>query len=155
MAVLRACVIDLVFFGVVFMNCILAFSFCLYEAIGHVVDAYYDSFASLISLVRALFGDFDVDEVFNNSSGYLNVILLLGYLFVAVFIVLSMFLAILAEAQSAVRDDEQAVKLADPEFTEYGVCETIPMTIFRYIKMGLVVIGVMKPPAGDGGDGKA
>ena len=35
----------------------------------------------------------------DNSSGYLNALLMLGYLFVAVFIMLSMFLAILAEAQ--------------------------------------------------------
>ena len=116
---------------------------------------YYDSFASLISLVRALFGDFDVDEVFNNSSGYLNVILLLGYLFVAVFIVLSMFLAILAEAQSAVRDDEQAVKEADPTFTEYGICLTIPRSIMGYIKNGLVLVGLAKPASSKEADGEA
>ena len=37
------------------------------------------------------FGDFDIDEIMDNSSGYLNAILFLGYLFVAVFIMLSMF----------------------------------------------------------------
>ena len=49
-------------------------------------------------LVRALFGDFDIDEIADNSSGYLNALLFLGYLFVAIFICLSLFLAILAEA---------------------------------------------------------
>eukprot|EP00966_Prymnesium_polylepis_P087612 2027560-Prymnesium_polylepis.1 len=56
----------------------------------------------------------------NNSSGYLNAILFLGYLFVAIFIMLSMFLAILAEAQVAVREDE-STKNEDPEYNEYGV----------------------------------
>ena len=46
----------------------------------------------------------------DNSGGYMNVILFLSYLFVAVFIMLSMFLAILAEAQVDVREDEKKLK---------------------------------------------
>ena len=85
----------------------------------------------MLSLARALFGDFDIDDIMNNSrlvltltltltltrtrartltltltltltSGYLNAVLFLIYLFVAVFILLSMFLAILGESQAAV-----------------------------------------------------
>ena len=59
---------------------------------------------SFISLFRALFGDMNIDEITDNSSGYLNTLLFLGYLFVAIFIMLSMFLAILAEAQVGVRE---------------------------------------------------
>ena len=75
----------------------------------------------MLSLARALFGDFDIDDIMNNSSGYLNAVLFLIYLFVAVFILLSMFLAILGESQAAVRryqDDEKASGEAPPE---YGV----------------------------------
>ena len=51
----------------------------------------------------------------------LNAILFLGYLFVAIFIMLSLFLAILAEAQSKVREKEEEQK-EDPTFNEYGAC---------------------------------
>ena len=37
--------------------------------LGPVMEAYYDPIASFISLFRALFGDFDIDEIMNNSSG--------------------------------------------------------------------------------------
>ena len=57
--------------------------------------------SSFVSLARALFGDFDIDAIFNNSRGYLNVVLFISYLFVAVFIMLSMFFAILGESQVA------------------------------------------------------
>ena len=75
---------------------------------------------ALISLTRSLFGDFDIDAILSNSSDYLNGILFLIYLFVAVFIMLSMFLAILAEAQVKVREDEDLAK-ANPSFREFGI----------------------------------
>lgn len=46
----------------------------------------------------------------NNSRGYINALLFLMYLFVAIFILLSMFLAILAEAQGTVRQRQQEAK---------------------------------------------
>ena len=61
---------------------------------------------------RALFGDFDIDEIMDNSRGYLNALLFIAYLFVAIFIMLSMFLAILAEAQVFVRDKEKVRHIA-------------------------------------------
>ena len=64
----------------------------------------------MIALAKALFGDFPFEEIIDNSRGFLNGILFLIYLFVAVFILLSMFLAILGEAQAAVRDKEQQLK---------------------------------------------
>ena len=120
-SVLRTCVADLVFFGIVFLNSVIAFSMMLYVQLGPVMEDYYDQIHSLISLFRALFGDFDIDEIMDNSSGYLNAILFLGYLFVAIFIMLSLFLAILAEAQSKVREKEEEQK-EDPTFNEYGAC---------------------------------
>ena len=98
-SVLRHCVVDLCFFGVVFANSLVAFSMMLYVQLGPVMEDYYDNLPAAISLVRALFGDFDIDEIMDNSSGYLNAMLFLGYLFVAIFICLSLFLAILAEAR--------------------------------------------------------
>ena len=70
------------------------------------MEGFNDQLASFISLARALFGDFDIDEILNNSRGYTNAVLFLTYLFVAVFIMLSMFLAILGENQAKVRADQ-------------------------------------------------
>ena len=75
----------------------------------------------MLSLARALFGDFDIDDIMNNSSGYLNAVLFLIYLFVAVFILLSMFLAILGESQAAVRSDQDDEKASGEAPPEYGV----------------------------------
>jgi hypothetical protein len=75
----------------------------------------------VLSLARALFGDFDIDDIMNNSSGYLNAVLFLIYLFVAVFILLSMFLAILGESQAAVRSDQDDEKNSGEAPPEYGI----------------------------------
>ena len=85
----------MIFFGFTFVVSMLAFSTMLFIQLGTVMEDYWDQFNSLISLFRALFGDIDIDEIMSNSSGYLNVLLFLIYLFVAIFIMLSMFLAIL------------------------------------------------------------
>ena len=77
-----------------------------YVQLGSVMEDFNDQTA-LHLLARALFGDFGIDDIMNNSSGYLNAVLFLVYL-VAVFILLSMFLAILGEAQAAVRGDQDA-----------------------------------------------
>ena len=93
---------------------------------SRVSSQYYNQIPAVISLFRALFGDFDVDEIMDNSSGYFNTLLFLGYLFVAIFIMLSMFLAILAEAQVKVGEDiEKMAKEGGAEYQasggEYGV----------------------------------
>lgn len=97
--VLRICAIDLIFFMVSFVITLLAFSMMLFVQLGHTMTGYYNQIASIFSLARALFGDFDIDDILDNSPNYLNAFLFLSYLFVAIFIMLSMFLAILAEAQ--------------------------------------------------------
>ena len=100
---------DLLFFGIVFGLSMFAFSNLFYIQLGAVMPDFNDQVASFLSLARALFGDFDIDDIMNNSSGYTNAVLFLVYLFVAVFILLSMFLAILGESQAQVRmHDEDA-----------------------------------------------
>jgi len=85
--------------------------------------------AAFISLARALFGDFDIDEVMEKSSGFLNVIFFIAYLFVAVFILLSMFFAILGESQANVREDQRnertmAKSAGGQVAPEYGIITT-------------------------------
>ena len=118
-AVLGKGKMDLLFFGIVFAISMFAFSNLFYVQLGPVMEDFNDQVASFLSLSRALFGDFDIQDIMNNSRGYTNAIFMLVYLFVAVFILLSMFLAILGEAQSAVRmdqDDEKETGTAPPEY---------------------------------------
>ena len=135
--VLRQCAVDLLFFGVTFVISMLAFSMMLNVQIGPQMEGYRDQISSFISLFRALFGDFDIQEILDNSSGYLNTLLFLIYLFVAVFIMLSMFLAILAEAQVAVRETEGQWR-EDPSFREYGVIS------YSYDSTKAALLGALK-----------
>ena len=105
--VLKKALPDLVFFGFIFTVSMLAFSTLFYVQLGPVMIEYSTNFGAFISLSRALFGDFDIEEILSNSSGYSNAILFIAYLFIAVFILLSMFFAILGESQANVRDDER------------------------------------------------
>jgi len=119
--VLGAGKMDLLFFGIVFGLSMFAFSNLFYIQLGAVMPDFNDQVASFLSLARALFGDFDIDDIMNNSSGYTNAVLFLVYLFVAVFILLSMFLAILGEAQAAVRGEQDAEEEAGTAPPAYGV----------------------------------
>ena len=119
--VLKRALPDLVFFGCVFIISMIAFSTLFYVQLGPVMIEYNDQLASLVSLSRALFGDFDIDLILENSSGYLNSVIFLAYLFIAVFILLSMFFAILGEAQANVRDDQRAQRKKGSIAPEYGV----------------------------------
>ena len=127
--VLRKCALDLFFFSIVFIVSMLAFSSMFYIQLGPVMEDYWDQFAAFINIFRALFGDFDIDEINANSSGYLNCILFLGYAFVAIFIMLSMFLAILAEGQTAVRGDEERREEEEaaggPVYKQFGIFEDL------------------------------
>merc|ERR1719217_1835408 len=99
--VLTKAAADLVFFAFVFVIAMLAFCMLFYLQLGSAVDNFYSQIYSMISLTRALFGDFNMPEIVENSKNLLNPTLYLIYLFVAVFIILALFLAILGEAQSA------------------------------------------------------
>ena len=68
-AVLKKCMVDLIFFGVSFMISVFAFSSMLSVQLGPVMANYMDTLPAFISLFRALFGDFDIDEILANSSG--------------------------------------------------------------------------------------
>ena len=141
-AVLKKALPDLFTFAGVFMISVLAFSSIFHLVLGSVMVEYNDKFASFVSLGRALFGDFDINEVLENSPSYMNSIIYLAYLFVAVFILLSMFLAILGEAQANLRDDQRVelkskAAAGEPLPSEYGVLDSA---------FNLVVVGVEKVP---------
>ena len=112
---------DLLFFGIIFAISMFAFCMLFYIQLGSFMDDFYSQPASMIALAKALFGDFPFEEIMDNSRGYVNGILFLIYLFVAVFILLSMFLAILGEAQAAAREAQAEAKEQGTFGNEYGV----------------------------------
>ncbi|KOO32780.1 polycystic kidney disease 2-like 1 [Chrysochromulina tobinii] len=120
-AVLYHGAVDLFFFGLVFAITLFSFSMMFYVQLGPVMEDFADQTNSFFSLARALFGDFDVDDILDNSSGYLNLGLFLFYLFVAIFIMLSMFLAILGESQSYVRGEMDKQRRRGEMPPEYGI----------------------------------
>lgn len=117
---------ELVFHSTVFALSLFAFSTMFYLTLGPSMDAFWTPTASFISLSRALFGDFDIESIMEHSPDYSNAMLFLSYLFFAYFILVSMFLAILGEAQANLREDQRvarekaaaAFERAEPE---YGV----------------------------------
>ena len=124
--VMKKALPDLVFHSSVFVISMIAFSTCFFIQLGPVMQEFYEPSTAFLSLGRALFGDFDILEILENSRGYFNAILFLTYLFVAIFILLSMFFAILGEAQANLRDDQLSKRKQDEaDFKEpdreYGV----------------------------------
>merc|ERR1719272_1805869 len=104
--------------------------------------------SSFFSLFRALFGDFDIALIMDNSSDYINAILLILYLFAAIFVLLSIFLTILGEHQGHVRDE---AKEAGTRAPDYG--------IFSFLAAGMSgevngCIGHIKAKFGPPGPGK-
>jgi len=120
--VLKKALPDIVFFLLVFVISMMSFSTMFYVQLGPVMVDFNTQTTSFLSLGRALFGDFNLDDIIDNSTGYLNAIFFLGYLFVAMFILLSMFFAILGESQANLRDEQRDQrKEGIPMEPEYGV----------------------------------
>ena len=125
---------DLLFFGIIFAISMFAFCMLFYIQLGSFMDDFYSQPASMIALAKALFGDFPFEEIMDNSRGYVNGILFLIYLFVAVFILLSMFLAILGEAQAAVREAEMMQREEGKADQPYGVLGDAKDSIWKFVK---------------------
>ena len=102
-----------------------AFSTMFYVQLGPVMVGFNDNLSSFFTLGRALFGDFNIDEIISKSRGFGNATFFLIYLFVAVFVMLSMFFAILGESQTNLRDDQAAeikkLKPGEKPPHEYGI----------------------------------
>ena len=105
---------DLLMFFLFFVWSIIAFAQLFYIQLGPYMEGYTSLTLSSVTLARALFGDFDIEAVLNTSNSWINVGFFLAYLFVAVFILLSIFLTILGEHQGYVRED-------DPSLNSWGV----------------------------------
>ena len=147
---------DLAFFGIIFGISVFAFTMLLFIQLGTFMDDFTSQEIALLGLVRALFGDFSFEEIMDNSRGYTNAIFFLVYLFVSVFILLSMFLAILGESQAAAREEEAEEKRKG-ELTDYG---TVGEVLFwAKVKAKKFVLKLLKKggdeddEGGEGGEG--
>ena len=116
-SVLSHALVDLLLFGIVFVWSIAAFAQLFYMQLGPYMRVYASQTMAITTLSRALFGDFDIEAVIDSSSSMMNMLMFLSYLFFAVFILLSIFLTILADHQEYVR--EEARESGDVD--EWGV----------------------------------
>ena len=103
-SVLSHGLVDLGMFTLFFFFFIFACAQLFFIQLGPYLDSYNNITSAFVTLFRALFGDFDLTAIMDNSSSYTNAILLILYLFAAIFVLLSIFLTILGEHQSHVRD---------------------------------------------------
>ena len=135
---------DLFMFTLFFLFTIFAFGQLFFIQLGAIDPSYLGQFASFFSLFRALFGDFDIQLIMDSSDSYINGLLFIGYLFSAVFILLSIFLTILGENQEAVRTEQ-----AESSIEDYGV--------FAKGARGLkaLIFGAQEEEAGQDGPGAA
>ena len=119
--VLKKALADLIFFMLVFLISMFAFSTMFFIQLGPFIADFASQEAALIGVGRALFGDFDIDEILDNSPSYTNALLFIAYLFVAISILLVMFFAILGESQAALRDEQRDQRESGELPPEFGV----------------------------------
>ena len=112
---------DLVLFFIFFMYIIFSFSQYFFLQLGPFMEEYNSQLATLLSLFRGLFGDFDIASVMNTSSSWGNAIVLMMYLLGSIFILLSIFLTILGEHQGYVREEEVIARENGTATAEWGV----------------------------------
>ena len=123
-SVLSHALADLLLFMCVFMWAIASFAQMFYMQLGPYMRGYSSLFLSVLTLMRSLFGDFDIDAIQMASNSYVNVVVFMMYLFFAVFILLSIFLTILGEHQEAIESQKRTIRDAEgklPHNLEWGV----------------------------------
>ena len=140
-SVLKKSFADLVFFGIVFFISLAAFSQMFFIQLGPFINDYATQRGAVVATARALFGDFDIDEIMDNSSGYANILLFILYLFIAVFVMLSMFFAILGESQANFRDDQRDARANGTLEAEYGVISDLSVWFSDHVLLNVPGVG--------------
>ena len=67
--VLKRALPDLIFHSTIFIISMASFSTLFYIELGPLMIDFYDQRASFVALARALYGDFDIDGIMDNSAG--------------------------------------------------------------------------------------
>ncbi len=97
-------------FSIQFFGILIGGAYFFYATLGSSVDGYGTFHSSLLSLLRALFGDFDMEAILKRSErptlgyNYALAILFTVYLWVGVFVLVSVFVSILNDAWTVVQD---------------------------------------------------
>ena len=147
---------DLLMFFLFFVWSIVSFAQMFTLQLGSYMDGYSNLLLSSVTLFRALFGDFDIEAVLNTSNSWVNVAFFIGYLFSAVFILLSIFLTILGEHQGYVREQEDAERAARSPGAvgEWGVLEYIGRFFKKHGRAALALGKKSESPPEEVEDGK-
>ena len=107
---------ELITFCFVLFLVLFAFSVAFWLRLGSHLAEFSTILGAMKSVARALFGDFDVDELeAQYSPNSTTVYIFILFAFVLINIVLSIFLAILSEAQGDVREEEAQKREAKEE----------------------------------------
>ena len=112
---LRSALVDLVLSLAFILFVTYAFSGFFYMRLGPYMSEYATEQLSFIAMIRSIFGDFDLEGVMMMSSSFDNVIFLMLYLIVIVFVLMSIFLTILGEYQGQVREEQAKEREAGEE----------------------------------------
>ena len=113
--VLRTALVDLLLSLAFILFVTYGFSGFFYMRLGPYISEYATDELSFIAMIRSIFGDFDLEGVMMMSSSFENVIFLMLYLIVIVFVLMSIFLTILGEYQSQVREEQAKEREAGEE----------------------------------------
>ncbi|UJR37362.1 hypothetical protein I4U23_030070 [Adineta vaga] len=114
---LSRCAKDVLGFSVMFMIVFLAYAQLGYLLFGSMVEDYKTFSASIFTLFRIILGDFDFDAILN-AHRILGPIFFLTYVFFVFFVLLNMFLAIINDTYSEVKNDMSTQK-SEFELGEY------------------------------------
>ena len=115
---------DLAMFTIFFIFTIFAFGQMFFIQLGFLSESYVAQWDSAFSLFRALFGDFDIQLIMDSSPTYSNSMFFVAYLFTAIFIFLSIFLTILGEHQTFIREEQMRAEENGTAPPEFGVLHT-------------------------------
>ncbi|CAF1031844.1 unnamed protein product [Adineta ricciae] len=114
---LSRCAKDVLGFSVMFMIVFLAYAQLGYLLFGTMVDDYKTFAISIFTLFRIILGDFDFNAILD-AHRILGPIFFLTYVFFVFFVLLNMFLAIINDTYSEVKNDMTTQK-SEFELGEY------------------------------------
>ena len=102
---------DMMYFLLMFLILILGFGLMGEQMLGTYLEGYSNIFRCMITLFTVLMGDFDVEE-FNMANPAFGIMFFIVYILLMFLMLMNIFLAILGEAYSMVREeaDEEAAR---------------------------------------------
>jgi hypothetical protein len=111
---------DLVYFTLMLLILLAAFSMMSLQFFGSTIEGYSSLMASIIELILVLLGQFDVEGMVQASPSF-GLIFFFLYIVSIVLIMMNVFLAILGEAYTVVRSENDEIAKAQVKTKSLGV----------------------------------